>query len=189
MSRSNGEHCNSLGLNTILFHDLSFSKEKILGLLNAAEDRNLNVIAGHVRSGSAYRDDILWYCQLHWGSWEAEDSSNFFHASNWWNGTIVEDPLAHNDTAFVAFVDSQPNQQMLKTLRDYARPYSGSWFNAIFHLRITDEGFDDTIPVCSLMVSPDGHTPYIVDTILRVGDFSQTNQFLPCTLKYYVYQM
>ena len=112
----------SLGLNTILFHDLSFSKEKILGLLNAAEDRNLDVIAGHVRSGSAYRDDILWYCQLHWGLWEAEDSSNFFHASNWWNGTMVEDTLAHNDTAFVAFVDSQSKQRMLRTLRDYARP-------------------------------------------------------------------
>lgn len=176
----------SLGLNTILFSDVSFSKEKIIGLLNAAEDRNLDVIAGHVRSGSAYRDDILWYCQLHWGLWETEDSSNFLNGC--WNGIIVYDSVAHNDTAFVAFADSMSACRILKTKADRSRQYEwDKWFYMISYLKIDSLSMDtlaQNVPICSLYITKRGDT-LLTNRVLTVSDFSQANEYNACSLGVY----
>jgi len=57
----------SLGLNTILWGDVSFTKEKNIALLNAADDYDFKVILGHARKGYGGINDIEWYCRFHWG--------------------------------------------------------------------------------------------------------------------------
>lgn len=170
----------SLGLNTVLFSDLSYSKEEILAKLDAANNAGLKAIVGHARKGPALQDDLCWYCMLHKRVFEAEDSSSF----STWNGDVVVDTFAGNDTAFVAYKESHNADNMLLSIRDRTRFYTlYRTLDVIYSLKIDSVSLDtlaQNVKVCSLYVLRDA--TLLTQAVLTAGDFSQIDSFKACSL-------
>ena len=166
----------SLGLNMISFYG---------NYLDAAQRESLDVILFYATKGPAYRDGLEWYCRLHFGQWEAEHSTNFLY----WNGDVVVDTSAHNDTAFWACVDSLGPCNMLKTKYDRFTSWGGGkQLDVIFYLKIEPPHSPfDTTRVCSLYVCKE-QSEHLASRVIRLNNFAQTNQYQACTLSFYCSQ-
>jgi len=179
----------SLGLNMVHYGHLSPDKDNNLAALKKAHQENLDVVLYYATKGGSGKDDLFWYCCLHWGLWQAEDSSNFFWEYNYWNGIVEPDTFADNDTAFVAYVSSLDACNMLKTRADQIRFYEDSlYLDIIYHLKIDSASLDtlaDSVRVCSLYVTKPGGVAQLAVKILTAGDFVSVNLYKACTLTYH----
>ena len=61
----------SLGLNMIHYGAQGVDKTRLLAALDSAQEHGLKVIMNNATKDAEGMGDLRWYCQLHWGSWEA----------------------------------------------------------------------------------------------------------------------